>query len=83
MEWEGDIVWEVGDVDLLERLPVQQHHIGMLPEPVKHDRDQNPVILRLTLGVGDEEHLPRVVALLEPLDSGNATKSAFILFSGY
>ena len=66
MEGERNVVWQIRYVDLLECLTIEQHHIGLLPHPVKHQGDQDPVILLNTIRIGDEVHFPRVVTLLEP-----------------
>ena len=66
MEGEGHVVWQIRNVDLLEGLGVQQHDIGLLPHPVKHQGDQDTVILINTIGIGDKVHFSRVVTLLEP-----------------
>ena len=66
MEGERHVVWQIGNVDLLEGLTVQQHDIGLLPHPIKHQGDQDTVILSNTKGIGDEVHFTRVVTLFEP-----------------
>ena len=66
MEGEGHVVGQIRDVDLLEGHAIQQHHVGLLPDSIKDQSDQDSVILHDTIRVGDEIHLSRIVTLLEP-----------------
>ena len=66
VEGEGHVMGQIRDVDLLEGHAIQQHHVGLLPDTIKHQSDQDSIILHDTIRVGDEVHLSRIVTLLEP-----------------
>ncbi len=63
-------MWEFGSADLIERPGVETDQPRAVRLGVQHDREQDPVVLAVGVGGGDEQRLPRVRPRLAPPPDG-------------